>query len=84
MVITIGGGGGGGAGGAGGRGSGGPNNRTCRRNSILGTDGLGGGLQVPTTFRDPKAIYDGVHSWFSVVSGGGGGGGGLFNPCTKS
>ena len=73
--------GGGGAGGAGGRGSDAPGGRDA--SEILG-DGLGGiGLQVPTTFRDPKAIYDGVHpgsQWYLA----GGGGGGLFNPTPKS
>ena len=57
--------GGGGAGGAGGRGSDDPSNRTA---SDILTDGLGGiGLQVPTTFRDPKAIYDGVHLVLSGI-----------------
>ena len=65
---------------AGGRGSDAPGGRDA--SEILG-DGLGGiGLQVPTTFRDPKAIYDGVHpgsQWYLA-----GGGGGLFNPTPKA
>ena len=73
--------GGGGAGGAGGRGSDAPGGRDA---SEILTDGLGGiGLQVPTTFRDPIAIYDGVHpgsQWYLA----GGGGGGLFNPSPKA